>query len=254
MSALSYSEGKMNITFHGRKALVTGASQGIGRDIALKLSQYGAKVTAIARNQQLLDVLHSEDPKITVFAVDLSNWDATKNVLSQIGSVDLLVNNAGLAILAPLLDVTEQQIDSLFGVNVKALMNVTQHVAKDLISRGAAGSIVNVSSQASMAGLQDHTVYCATKGAVDAFTRAAALELGKFGIRVNCVNPTVIMTEMGKLGWSDPAKAKPMLEKIPLGRFGEVEEVTDAVLYLLSDRSTMITGSTLAVDGGYLAV
>lgn len=95
---------------------------------------------------------------------------------------------------------------------------MTQIVAKNLLARNAPGSIVNVSSQASLAGLQDHTVYCATKGAVDAFTRATALELGPHNIRVNSVNPTVIMTAMGKLGWSDPAKAQPLLQKIPLRR------------------------------------
>ncbi|KAG5878595.1 L-xylulose reductase, partial [Gonioctena quinquepunctata] len=106
----------------------------------------------------------------------------------------------------------------LFNINVKSLIHVTKIVVQKLLARNAPGSIVNVSSQASLAGLIDHTVYCATKGAVDAFTRAAALEYGPKNIRVNAVNPTVIMTDMGKLGWSDPAVAKPMLEKIPLRR------------------------------------
>lgn len=101
---------------------------------------------------------------------------------------------------------------------MKALINATKIVVKNLIARNVPGSIVNISSQASIAGLLNHTVYCATKGAVDAFTRATALEYGPKGIRVNAVNPTVIMTDMGKLGWSDPAIAKPMLEKIPLRR------------------------------------
>lgn len=104
-----------------------------------------------------------------------------------------------------------------------------------------------------MAGLLEHPVYCASKGAVDAFTRAAAVELGPYNIRVNSVNPTVILTDMGRLGWSDPNKAGPMLAKIPLKRFGEVSEVFDAVLYLLSDKSSMITGHCLPVDGGFLA-
>lgn len=106
----------------------------------------------------------------------------------------------------------------LFNINVKAIINLTQMIAKNLIDRKAPGAIVNVSSQASMCGLQDHTIYCATKGAVDAFTRATALELGPHNIRVNSVNPTVIMTQMGRLGWSDPKKAEPMLAKIPLRR------------------------------------
>lgn len=107
----------------------------------------------------------------------------------------------------------------LFSINVKALINVTQFVIKNLLERNVPGSIVNISSQASIVGLNDHTVYCATKGAVDAFTRAAALEYGPKNIRVNAVNPTVILTDMGRLGWSDPKVAGPMLQKIPLRRY-----------------------------------
>lgn len=103
-------------------------------------------------------------------------------------------------------------------MNVTALIHFTQFVAENLKARNTSGSIVNISSQASLAGLQDHTIYCASKGAVDAFTRAAALELGPFNIRVNSVNPTVIMTDMGRLGWSDPKKADPLVAKIPLRR------------------------------------
>lgn len=133
------------------------------------------------------------------------------------------------------------------------MINVTRLIAKNLLKNKAAGSIVNISSQASLIGLLHHSVYCASKGAVDAFTRAAALELGPYNIRVNCVNPTVIMTDMGKLGWSDPKVAVPMLEKIPLKRFGEVNEVVDTVLFLLSDKASLLTGVCLPVDGGYTA-
>ncbi|KAI4456147.1 d-erythrulose reductase [Holotrichia oblita] len=243
----------MEISFNGKRALVTGASQGIGRDIAKQLALCGAEVIAVSRSVDLLASLQQEVPAIKVIAVDLSNWIGTKEILGNIGHIDLLVNNAGLAILEPLTEVTEEHVDQLFAINVKALINVTQIVAKDLIARKVPGAIVNVSSQASMAGLEDHSVYCATKGAVDAYTRAAALELGPHGIRVNSVNPTVIMTAMGRLGWSDPTKANPMLKRIPLGRFGEVNEVVDAVLYLLSDRASMVTGTSLPVDGGFLA-
>nr|XP_023023507.1 L-xylulose reductase-like [Leptinotarsa decemlineata] len=218
----------MEINFKGKRAIVTGASQGIGRAIVVQLVKCQAEVIAVARNNDLLR-------------------------LKDIGPIDLLVNNAGLAILGPLTKVEEDDVDRLFSINVKALIHVTKIVVQNLISRNAPGSIVNVSSQASMVGLNDHTVYCATKGAVDAFTRAAALEYGPKNIRVNAVNPTVIMTDMGKLGWSDPAVANPMLEKIPLRRFGEVHEVVDAVVYLLSDKAGMITGTCLPIDGGYVS-
>lgn len=136
---------------------------------------------------------------------------------------------------------------------MKGLINVTRLVVKELLAKKSPGSIVNISSQASLAGLLNHTVYAASKGAVDAFTRASALELGPHNIRVNCVNPTVIMTEMGRKWWSEPTRAGTMLHKIPLGRFGEVNEVVDAVLYLLSDKSSMITGTCLPIDGGFVS-
>nr|CAI5860565.1 unnamed protein product [Callosobruchus analis] len=167
----------------------------------------------------MLISLKNEIPSIETIALDLSDWNKTKQGLANIGPIDLLVNNAGLAILGPLTEVKESDVDRLFDINVKAMINVTQIVVQDLVARKAPGSIVNVSSQASLVGLNNHTVYCATKGAVDSFTRAAALEYGPKNIRVNAVNPTVIMTDMGRLGWSDPKVANPMLEKIPLRRY-----------------------------------
>lgn len=146
-----------------------------------------------------------------------------------------------------------EYFNRVMAINIKSMINVSKVVVRNLIERKVPGSIVNVSSQASMVGLNNHTVYCASKGAVDGFTRAAALEYGPKNIRFNAVNPTVILTDMGKLGWSDPAVAKPMLEKIPLRRFGEVHEVVDAVTFLLSDKASMITGTCLPIDGGYVA-
>ncbi|XP_066955810.1 D-erythrulose reductase-like [Macrobrachium rosenbergii] len=132
-------------------------------------------------------------------------------------------------------------------------MNVSQVVAGDLIAREQRGSIVNVSSQAGQHALRDHTVYCSTKGAVDMMTKVMALELAPKGVRVNAVSPTVVMTDMGRIGWSDPAKAGPMLARIPQGRFAEVDDVVNAIIYLLSDESDMVNGHLLPVDGGFLA-
>ncbi|KAG5864241.1 hypothetical protein JTB14_010331 [Gonioctena quinquepunctata] len=209
----------MEINFSGKRALVTGATKGIGRDIAIQLSKCGAKVVAIGRSKELLGSLKNEAPSIDTLQLDISNWNETEKALKNIGPIDLLVNNAGMGWLKSMLDITEEDVDSVFGVNIKALINVTKLVVQNLLDRKAPGSIVNLSSQASMVGLLHHTVYCASKGAVDSFTKAAALEYGPNNIRVNAVNPTVIMTEMGKKGWSDPKIAKPMLEKIPLRRY-----------------------------------
>ncbi|KAJ8948440.1 hypothetical protein NQ318_007963 [Aromia moschata] len=243
----------MEVHFNGKRALVTGATKGIGRDIAVQLSKCGAKVVAIGRSKELLDALKQEVPSIETVELDISDWNRTEKVLSGIGPIDMLVNNAGMGWLKSMMDITESDLDDVFAINIKALIHVTQIVVRDLLKRKAPGSIVNLSSQASLVGLLHHTVYCASKGAVDAFTRAAALEYGPHNIRINAVNPTVIMTDMGRLGWSDPKIAQPMLEKIPLRRFGEVREVSDAVLYLLSDKSSMITGTCLPIDGGFTA-
>lgn len=115
------------------------------------------------------------------------------------------------------------------------------------------GSIVNVSSQASLKALQDHLVYCASKGALDQITRVCALELGPHGIRTNSVNPTVVETDMGKMAWSDPAKAGPMLSRIPLNKFAQISDVVDAVCFMLSDQADMLNGVILPIDGGFTA-
>ncbi|XP_041670973.1 L-xylulose reductase isoform X2 [Cheilinus undulatus] len=243
----------MEISFAGKQALVTGAGKGIGRATALALARCGAKVTAVTRTQADLNSLVEECPSITPVCVDLADWGATEAALQNVGPIDLLVNNAAYATLQSFLEVTPDQFDKSFNVNVKAVLQVSQIVARGMKARGSGGSIVNVSSQASQCALKDHAVYCATKGALDMLTKVMALELGPHQIRVNTVNPTVVMTDMGRLGWSDPEKSKPMMSRIPLGRFAEVEDVVNSILFLLSDMSKMTNGVTLPVDGGFLA-
>ncbi|VEN50191.1 unnamed protein product [Callosobruchus maculatus] len=243
----------MEINFKGKRALVTGATKGIGKDIAIQLAICGAKVVAVGRSKELLIALKKETPAIETIELDISDWKATEKALRNAGPIDLLVNNAGVGMIKSLATVTEDDVNSIFNLNVKALINVTKLVIQSMVERNVPGSVVNISSQASLVGLMEQTVYCASKGAVDAFTRAAALEYGPRNIRVNSVNPTVIMTDMGRLWWSDPKRARPMMDKIPLNRFGEVREVTDAVLYLLSDKASMVNGVSLPIDGGFTA-
>ncbi|XP_071443322.1 L-xylulose reductase isoform X2 [Hetaerina americana] len=241
----------MEINFNGKRALVTGAGQ--GRETTKRLADCGAQVIALSRTREHLDSLAAETQGIEVICVDLADWEKTRNALKSIGHIDLLVNNAAIALLEPFIDIKPENIDRSFDVNVKAVVNVSQMIARGMIERKTGGSIVNVSSQASQAALQDHAVYCATKGALDMMSKVMALELGPNKIRVNCVNPTVVMTAMGKIGWSKPEKANPMLNKIPLGRFADVHEVVDVILFLLSDKASMITGTTVPIDGGFLA-
>ncbi|XP_070581191.1 L-xylulose reductase-like [Ptychodera flava] len=243
----------MEIRFDGKVAVVTGAGRGIGRDVAKMLAKCGATTYALSRTQSHLDTLKQEVPDIQTIAVDLSDWDETQKAVESIGPVDLLVNNAGTNILQPILDVTKDAFEKLVNINLRSYIQVSQIVARTMISRGTGGAIVHVSSQASLIGIHNHSVYSATKGGIDSLTKTMALELGPHKIRVNTVNPTVVLTELGKRDWTDPVKGGPMLSRIPLGKFAEVEDVVNSIVYLLSDKAAMVTGSCLPVDGGFLA-
>jgi NAD(P)-dependent dehydrogenase (short-subunit alcohol dehydrogenase family) len=162
----------------------------------------------------------------------------------------MLVNCAGTTVLSSFVHTDPAEFDRVLGVNTRAPMIIGQIVVRDWLRRGAGGSVVNVSSDAALRAVADHTAYCASKAALDAITRVMALELGPLGIRVNSVNPTVTMTPMGVLAWSDPAKADPVKARIPLGRFLDPDEIAETILFLLSDEASMISGVSLPVDGG----
>ena len=243
----------MDIRFDGKRALVTGAGRGIGREIATLLAQCGATVVALGRNPDDLATLAAGIGAETIVA-DLADAAAAHEAAGRAGPIDLLVNNAGLSILQPFLETTTEAFDAIMAVNVRAVLVVSQVVAAGMVARGRGGAIVNLSSQASLVALADHAAYCASKGALDQLTRVMALELGPHQIRVNAVNPTVTLTAMGAMAWGDPAKGDPMRAKIPLGRFAQPRDVAHAVAYLLSDHADMIHGATLPIDGGFTAV
>ena len=236
-------------------ALVTGASRGIGRRVVEQLIRRKrvSKVHAVCILAPELQQLHRDFPDYVVpHQEDLSDWRATEQLLASVPApIDLLVNNAGVAHLESLGSITEESVDRQLGLNVKSLINVMQGVARKMSTKGA---IVNLSSQASHTALQQHLVYCASKAAVDAATRVAAVELAPRGIRVNSVQPTVTKTGMAVALWSEESRLASMLARIPLKRLAEVDEVVDAVLFLLDDStSSMITGVHLPVDGGFSA-
>lgn len=238
--------------FDSKRALVTGAGKGIGYVTAKLLSERGAEVVALSRSPDDLTTLSDETGCETI-AVDLADADAARRAARQAQPIDLLVNNAGTTTLQPFVETTVEAFDHLMAVNVRAAMIVAQECALNMISRGAKGSILNVSSLASEAGFRDHTSYCASKGALDAMTRVMATELGPHGIRVNTVNPVVTLTPMAVKAWSDPDKAEVMLSRIPLGRFIEPAEVAEVICFFLSDRSSMVHGASLLIDGGFRA-
>lgn len=243
----------MEIRFDGKRALVTGAGRGIGREIATLLAASGATVVALGRGAGDLATLAAETGAETIVA-DLADVAATREAVAGAGPIDLLVNNAGITILQPFLETTPEAFDAVMAVNVRAVLVVSQVVAAGMVARGQGGAIVNLSSQASLIALADHAAYCASKGALDQLTRVMALELGPHQIRVNAVNPTATLTAMGAMAWGDPAKGDPLRAKIPLGRFAQPRDVAHAVVYLLSDQADMIHGVTLPIDGGYTIV
>ena len=243
----------MNFNFDDKRILVTGAGKGIGRDIACLLAQSGAHIIAVSRTAADLESLHSEIGG-TMLVADLADVEAARKAAESAGQVDFLVNNAGISIPQSFLETTPEAFDQTIAVNVRAALIMGQIMATDLIKRGQSGAIVNVSSTASQRGLADHAAYCASKGALDQLTRVMALELGPHGIRVNAVNPTVTLTPMAEMAWSDPQKSAAMMARIPLDKFALPRDVASVVAFLLSPQASMINGATLPVDGGFLAV
>jgi len=237
--------------FDQKRVLVTGAGKGIGREIATMLHRFNARVVALSRTEKDLQKLQEEIGCETIVA-ELGDPDSAKRAAEQAGDIDLLVNNAAIAILEPFLKTSVDAWDKTMAVNLRAVLLVSQIVARQMIERGVAGSIVNVSSMASFQALRDHAAYCVSKAGLDQLTAVMAVELGQHGIRVNSVNPTVVLTEMGKRAWSDPVKGGPMLARIPLGRFAECEDIASVVCFLLTDGAAMLNGLALRIDGGFL--
>lgn len=243
---------KTTFDFSGRSILVTGASSGIGRVTVEMLCASGAQVVAAARNVGELARL-AEETGCEPLVLDVGDEAAIDDALASLDVFDGLVNCAGTAMLERAIDTTAASFDSVMDVNARGAILVARHVARAMIDAKRAGSIVNVSSQAALVGLEDHLSYCASKAAMDAITRVLCVELGGYGIRVNSVNPTVTLTPMAVKAWSEPSKRDPALQAIPLKRFAEPREVAEPVLFLLSDSASMITGVTLPIDGGYTA-
>ena len=239
----------MTTRLAGQRILVTGAGKGIGRETVRRLVADGAEVVALSRTAADLDTLRAETG-CAVVAIDLADLEAAAEAVAGALPLDGLVNNAGITSLEPVLDTSMARFGAVLAVNTLAPLRLAQVVAGDLIRRGKGGAIVNLSSVASSMGLANHAAYCASKAALDALTRVLAVELGPRGIRTNSVNPTVTLTPMGELAWSDPAKAAPMLARIPLGRFIQPAEVASVVSFLLSDDAAMVNGVSIDVDGG----
>ena len=241
----------------GRRALVTGASKGLGFAAAAALAQSEAEVTLIARNQPELDAavarIVAAGGRAEALAVDVTDRAALAGELAQRPAFDVLVNNAGMNRPARFVEVSEADFDAIFGLNVRAAFFVSQIVAQRMLAAGRGGSIITMSSQMGLVGAARRSVYCASKHAVEGMTKAMAIELGAAGIRVNSICPTFVETPMTEPFFRDAAFRNEVLSKIKLGRLGNLEDVMGAVIYLASDASALVTGTALRVDGGWTA-
>ena len=243
----------MNTGLKDRVILVTGASGGIGAATVRMLIKEEAKVIASGRNEDKLTELATETG-CDVLPFDLASELSVKTALSEI-EVFGIVNCGGWGgEIATPMETDLEVFDKVTSVNARGTLLVTKYAAKGMIKAGLGGSIVNVSSQASLVGLAGHVSYASSKGAVDAMTRVSALELGKHNIRVNAVNPTVVMTPMSEWCWAREDIGGPLIEAMPLGRWATEEDCAAPIVFLLSDASAMISGVCLPIDGGFTAV
>lgn len=241
----------------GRRALVTGAGRGIGLAAAAALAEAGAEVLLTARSageiEEAAEAIRAAGGRAEAVALDVTDTAAAAALVAERGPFPVLINNAGSNRPAPAVEVTEADYDAVMDLNLRAAFFLAARVAEGLIAAGSPGSIVNLSSQMGHVGGLGRTVYCASKHAVEGWTKAMALELGPHGIRVNSLCPTFIETPMTRPMLQDRAFHEAVLSKIALGRLGQVEDVMGAVVFLASDASALVTGSALLVDGGWTA-
>lgn len=241
----------------GKRALVTGASSGIGLAAAVALAEAGAHVVLAARSADKLaavvEEIEAEGMSARMLALDVSDVAATEDAIARAEPFDVLVNSAGVARHSPALDTTEGDFDLAMGLNLRGAYFLTRAVAERLITSGRPGSLINISSQMAHVGGIDRAVYCASKHAVEGFTKSMAIEWGSRQIRVNTICPTFILTPLTQSTFDNPERAAWIREKIKLGRPGEVEDIMGAVVFLASDASALVTGTSLLVDGGWTA-
>ena len=241
----------------GRRALVTGAGRGLGLAAASALAEAGAHVTLAARTESEIDeaatAIRTRGQAADALTLDVRDVDAVRTAIAAQEPFDILVNNAGTNKPAPFVDVKVEDFDFVFSLNVRAAYFVAQAVARRLVEAKRPGSIINISSQMGHVGGPTRTVYCASKHAMEGFTKAMAIELAPHNIRVNTIGPTFIETPMTRPFFQNQAFREDTLKRIKLGRLGQLEELTGAIVFLASDASSLMTGSALLLDGGWTA-
>ncbi len=251
----------------GKAALVTGAGRGIGRSAAVALAYAGAEVWLMARTQSDLDAAVAEINqggatnaacgRAHALVCDVTDAAAVNRAVASLPSLDVLVNNAGMNIPQPFVDVSETNLDKVLDLNIRAMFITAQAAVKKMLElpdrkmRGA--SVINITSQMGHVGAPTRTVYCLTKHAIEGFTKALAVELATQNIRVNSIAPTFLETPMTAPMFAKPEFAKWVMDRIPLGRLGQLDEVAAAVVFVASDAASLMTGTSLVIDGGWTA-
>jgi NAD(P)-dependent dehydrogenase (short-subunit alcohol dehydrogenase family) len=241
----------------GKRALITGAGRGIGLAAASALADAGAHVTLAARSRDEIEeaaqAIRARGQQADTLVLDVMDLGAMQGAIAAAAPFNILVNNAGTNRPKPLIDVTIEDFDAIMDLNVRAAYFVAQAAARRLIDSKQPGSIINISSQMGHVGAAKRTVYCASKHAMEGFTKAMAIELAPHDIRVNTIGPTFIETPLTKPFFQNEAFRNEVLAKIKFGRIGQLDELTGAIVYLASDASRLMTGSAMVIDGGWTA-
>jgi NAD(P)-dependent dehydrogenase (short-subunit alcohol dehydrogenase family) len=245
----------------GRKAMITGASKGIGAEIARVFAEAGADIVAVGRDAHDLAQIAAEvralGRRCLPIACELGDADgpdtAARQALAEWGTIDILVNSAATALIEDALTQTAADWDRTMAVNLRAPFLLSRALAPAMIAQRW-GKIIMISSQTGVIALQDHAAYASSKGGLNALTKSLAAEWARHNVQVNAICPTVILTPMGLKTWGDPAKGQPMIDKTPLGRFGQPVEVADMALYLASPAAELVNGAVMMIEGGYSIV
>ncbi|OSQ41853.1 GolD/DthD family dehydrogenase [Thalassospira sp. MCCC 1A01428] len=245
----------LDFSLAGKTAIVTGAASGIGAAIAEAYAAQGARVALLDMNVEAAtkkaEALGNGAMAFACNVTDATSInDAVNAVNDSFGSIDILVNSAGIVDLAPAEELSQTAWQRTLDVNLTGSFLIAQAVGNIMIKAGRGGRIINLASQAGSVAIEGHVAYCASKFAIVGVTKTLALEWGKHGITVNCISPTVVLTELGRKAWDGP-KGDAMKAQIPSGRFAEPEEIAASAVFLASDGAAMINGADLLVDGGY---
>ena len=250
---IAYKKVDSGYSLEGKTALITGGAAGIGHAVAQFFAEKGVSVALVDLNPDVNDVAKKLSPDAIGIVTNVTKTDDVQNAVDKtvqaFGKIDILVNCAGIVRLEAAEDISMDDWNSTIAVNLTASFIVAQIVGRQMIKQEG-GAIVNIASQAGIIALDKHVAYCASKGGIIAMTKVLAMEWAKYGVRVNAISPTVVLTELGHQAWDGP-KGEAMKKEIPAGRFAEPDEIAGCVAFLCSQAAAMITGENMLIDGGY---